>query len=161
MSPEQVFGVANAIALLSWLLLAILPGRRWVMDIVTGKAVPALFAVLYIAIIATTFRGAEGSFSTLAGVASLFANPWLLLAGWVHYLAFDLLIGTWEARDARERRVPRLLLIPCLFLTFMFGPAGWLVYMGVREVRSPERPSPLGLGRNWKWPRLLYRSFQR
>ena len=138
MSPEQVFALANGIALLSWLLLAVLPGRRWVTDIVTGKAVPAVFAVLYIAIVATTLSGAEGSFSTLAGVASLFANPWLLLAGWVHYLAFDLLIGTWEARDARERGVPRLLLIPCLFLTFMLGPAGWLLYMGVREVRSSK-----------------------
>ena len=138
MSPEQVFALANGIALLSWLLLAVLPGRRWVTDIVTGKAVPAVFAVLYIAIVATTLSGAEGSFSTLAGVASLFANPWLLLAGWVHYLAFDLLIGTWEARDARERGVPRLLLIPCLFLTFMLGPAGWLLYMGLREVRSSK-----------------------
>ena len=138
MSPEQVFALANGIALLSWLLLAVLPGRRWVTDIVTGRAVPAVFAVLYIAIVATTLSGAEGSFSTLAGVASLFANPWILLAGWVHYLAFDLLIGTWEARDARERGVPHLLLIPCLFLTFMLGPAGWLLYMGVREVRSSK-----------------------
>jgi hypothetical protein len=137
MSPEQVFGIANTLAVLSWLLLAALPGRRWVTDVVTGKAIPLLFAVLYLAIVAATFGGAEGTFSTLEGVALLFANPWLLVAGWLHYLAFDLLIGTWEARDARERRVPHLLLVPCLFLTLMFGPAGWLVYLGVRELRSP------------------------
>jgi hypothetical protein len=132
MSPEQVFSLANAIALLSWLLIVVLPGRPWVTDFVTGRAVPAIFAVLYAGIIASAFAGAEGNFSTLSGVASLFANPWLLLAGWVHYLAFDLLIGTWEARDARERGVPHLLLIPCLFLTFTLGPAGWLLYMAVR-----------------------------
>ena len=137
MSPEQVFGIANTLAILCWLLLAALPGRRWVTDVVTGKAIPLLFAVLYVAIVAATFGGAEGTFSTLEGVALLFANPWLLVAGWLHYLAFDLLIGTWEARDARERRVPHLLLVPCLFLTLMFGPAGWLVYLGVRELRSP------------------------
>ena len=141
MSPEQVFGIANTLAVLSWLLLAALPGRRWVTDVVTGKAIPLLFAVLYVAIVAATFGGAEGTFSTLEGVALLFANPWLLVAGWLHYLAFDLLIGTWEARDARERRVPHLLLGPCLFLTLMFGPAGWLVYLGVRELWSPPRPS--------------------
>ena len=72
----------------------------------------------------------------LDGVATLFANRWLLLAGWVHYLAFDLLIGTWEARDARERGLPHLLLVPCLFLTLMFGPAGWLAYIGVRGLRG-------------------------
>src|SRR5688572_17572603 len=133
MSPGQIFTITNTIAVFGWVLLAALPGRRWVTDVVTGKALPALFAVVYIAIVGTTFFGAEGSFSTLDGVARLFPNPWLLLAGWLHYLAFDLLIGTWEARDARERGVPSLLLVPCLLLTLMFGPAGWLVYMGARQ----------------------------
>jgi Domain of unknown function (DUF4281) len=136
MSPDQIFGLTNAIAVLSWLLLALLPGRRWVTEVVTGKVVPMLLAALYLAIVATTFGGAEGSFSTLDGVATLFSNRWLLLAGWLHYLAFDLLIGTWEARDARERGLPHLLLVPCLFFTLMFGPAGWLLYMGVRQLRS-------------------------
>jgi hypothetical protein len=129
MSPEQLFTATNALAVLSWLLLGALPGRRWVTDIVTGKAVPMLFAALYAVIVITKFGGADGSFSTLDGVATLFTNPWLLLAGWLHYLTFDLLIGTWEARDARERGVSRLVLVPCLFLTLMFGPAGWLLYV--------------------------------
>jgi len=141
MTPEQIFSIANMLSVLCWLLLGVLPNRRWVTEIVTGKAVPALFAVAYIAIVATTFPRADGSFSTLAGVTTLFADPWLLLAGWLHYLAFDLLIGTWEARDAVERNVPRLLLVPCLFLTLMFGPAGWLLYMLVRT------PYSLGVAR--------------
>ena len=136
MLEEQLFSVANTIALLSWLLLAVLPGRRWVTDVMTGKVIPMVFAGLYVVIVATMLRGAEGGFSTLSGVASLFANPWLLLAGWVHYLAFDLLIGTWEARDARERGLPHVLLIPCLFFTFLLGPAGWLLYMTVRTLST-------------------------
>jgi hypothetical protein len=132
MSPEQIFSIANALSVLCWLLLAVLPNRRWVTDIVTGKGAPALFAAGYIAIVFATLPGADGSFSTLAGVTTLFANPWLLLAGWLHYLAFDLLMGTWEARDAVERGVPRWLLVPCLFLTLMFGPMGWLLYLIVR-----------------------------
>jgi hypothetical protein len=139
MSPEQLFGITNGLAILGWLLLAALPRRRWVTDAVTGAALPAVFAVLYVAIVLTTFGAAAGSFSTLDGVASLFTNRWLLLAGWVHYLAFDLLIGTWEARDARERGVPHLLLIPCLFLTLMFGPAGWLLYLAVRRAARAAR----------------------
>jgi ABA DEFICIENT 4-like len=132
MSPEQVFSIANAIAALSWLLLAVLTTRAWVTEIVTGRVVPAIFAVAYIAIIVSVFPGESGGFSSIAGVAALFSNPWLLLAGWLHYLAFDLLIGTWEARDAVQRKMPRLLLVPCLFLTFMFGPAGWLLYLVIR-----------------------------
>jgi hypothetical protein len=136
MSPEQVFGLANAIAIVSWLLLAALPDRKWVTETVTGRAVPAMFAAVYVAILVTTFPGAPGSFATLDGVAMLFSNRWLLLAGWLHYLAFDLLVGTWEASDARERGIPRWLLIPALLATFMFGPAGWLLYLAVRARRA-------------------------
>jgi hypothetical protein len=68
----------------------------------------------------------------LSSVAMLFSNPWLLLAGWTHYLAFDLFIGSWEVRDARDRGLPHLLVVPCLALTFLFGPAGWLLYLTMR-----------------------------
>ena len=85
--------------------------------------------------IASAWGGSEGGFSSLDGVASLFANRWLLLAGWTHYLAFDLLVGVWEVHDSRERGIPHLLVVPCLALTFMFGPAGWLLYQLIRRVR--------------------------
>ena len=132
MTPDQLFSIANGVSIPCWILLAVLPTRRWVTHVVTGTAAPALFAVAYIAIVIAVLPRAEGSFSTLTGVATLFANPWLLLAGWLHYLAFDLLIGTWEARDSVSRGVPRWLLVPCLFLTLMFGPMGWLGYMVIR-----------------------------
>jgi hypothetical protein len=54
------------------------------------------------------------------------------LAGWIHYLAFDLLVGIWEVRDSHERGVPHWLVIPCLFFTFMLGPIGFLLYCAVR-----------------------------
>ena len=66
-------------------------------------------------------------------------NPWLLLAGWLHYLAFDLLIGTWEVRDARERGIPHVVVVPCLVLTFMLGPAGWLLYLALRFAVAARR----------------------
>ncbi len=136
MSPEQVFSVASTLAALSWVLLAALPRQRWVTDIATGKVVPGIFAVIYIGIVASTFFSSDGGFGSLAAVSTLFSNPWVLLAGWLHYLAFDLLIGTWEVRDAQAHGVPHLLVIPCLFLTFMFGPTGWLLYMIVRATRT-------------------------
>lgn len=138
MTPEQIFSIANLVAMAAWIALVILPGRRWVTDILTSTTVPLLFAIAYVVIIATTFGRTPGGFSSLADVATLFSNPWALLAGWIHYLAFDLLIGTWEARDARERGVPHLLVVPCLILTFFFGPAGWLLYRGVRLTKSSQ-----------------------
>jgi hypothetical protein len=131
MTPELLFTMLNTIALVSWILMAALPGRRPTTQL-TGVAVPAFFAMVYVAIIATSFAGAAGGFSSLSEVAALFANRRLLLAGWTHYLAFDLLVGTWELRDARERGISHLLMLPCLALTFLFGPAGWLLYLALR-----------------------------
>jgi hypothetical protein len=133
MTPELAFSVANLTAMLSWVLLVVLPRRRWVSDTVAGVGVPALLAAVYVVLVATNWGNSSGGFSSLANVALLFANPWMLLAGWVHYLCFDLLIGCWEVRDARERGVPHLLVVPCLAATFMFGPAGWLLYRAIRS----------------------------
>jgi hypothetical protein len=135
MSAAQVFSTANTIALASWLLMATMPRQRWV-SMLTGRIVPALFAAAYTVIIAVTWRTSEGSFSSLQGVAALFANQWLLVAGWIHYLAFDLLVGHWEVADARERGIAHVVVVPCLALTFLFGPAGWLLYNAVRLRRS-------------------------
>src|SRR5688572_16974219 len=100
MSSEQVFSIVNLVALASWVLLALFPRRGAVTDVIAGTAVPAALAAIYVVIIAAAWRGSSGGFSSLAGVAALFSNPWLLLAGWTHYLAFDLLVGTWIVRDA-------------------------------------------------------------
>ena len=136
MSSDLLFSIANTTALAAWLLIAVLPGRRWAVDLVAGRVVPAVFAALYVVIVAAMIGRTDGGFSTLGGVAALFAEPWLLLAGWLHYLAFDVLVGVWEVTDARARGVPHLLVLPCLALTFLFGPAGWLLYLGARQVRS-------------------------
>jgi hypothetical protein len=141
MTPERLFSVVNTLALLAWLLLAILPRRPWVTRIIAGTGVPALLAVVYVAVIVSQWFTSEGGFSTLADVALLFANPWLLLAGWVHYLCFDLLIGCWEVRDAQARGVPHAAVLPCLVLTFLFGPAGWLAYLGARTFRGRVQPA--------------------
>jgi hypothetical protein len=138
MTADQIFSIANPLAVLGWILLALFPGRRSVTRAVAGTALPAVFAAAYVAIAIAVFPRANGSFSTLAGVGELFTNQWLLLAGWLHYLAFDLLIGAWEARDSVERGIPRWALVPCLFLTLMFGPAGWLAYWIVRLRHSPK-----------------------
>jgi hypothetical protein len=131
MTIEGVFSACNMLALAGWILLLAAPRRDQAMKI-AGTAIPLTLAAIYLALFALHARGSRGGFSSLAAVAQLFDNHWLLLAGWVHYLAFDLFIGAWETRDAMARRIPRLLLAPCLLLTFMLGPIGLLCYHAVR-----------------------------
>jgi hypothetical protein len=138
MTPELVFSIVNATAALAWVVLAVAPRRRWA-NVILPTAIAGALAAVYAGIVAAVWAGSEGGFSSLAEVATLFQNPWMLLAGWTHYLVFDLLIGGWEARDAAERGIPYLALLPCLVLTFLFGPAGWLLYLAGRSTLTRTR----------------------
>ncbi|WP_216824666.1 ABA4-like family protein [Paragemmobacter aquarius] len=99
---------------------------------VAGSVVPLLLAVAYAGLILGHWADAEGGFGSLADVAKLFANPWLLLAGWLHYLCFDLLVGAWIVRRALAEGVAHGFVVPCLALTFLFGPVGFLLFSMVR-----------------------------
>ena len=136
MSAEQIFSLANAVALVGWLILAIAGRSRWASSVATGVIVPLLLAVLYLGLLLGHWGETKGGFGSLDSVAALFSNHWLLLAGWIHYLCFDLFIGSWEVRDAKAQGVSHWLVIPCLFLTFMFGPVGLLLYFALRAVRT-------------------------
>lgn len=95
-----------------------------------------LLAVVYLYLVVSDFNDAEGSFTSLAGVAQLFANPKVVLAGWIHYLVFDLFVGCWEVRDSRRHGIHHLLVVPSLILTFLLGPIGLLTYLILRLVRT-------------------------
>lgn len=142
MTAEQLFSILNLVAMAGWLPMIFLPRQRWATHAVP-VAVPLLLGVVYTVLVAISFGQAEGGgFSSLAGVSALFAHPLALLAGWVHYLAFDLFIGGWEVRNAQTRGVPHLLVVPALVLTFLLGPAGLLTYFVIR--RFAAREAPLG-----------------
>jgi len=135
MTAERLFSLLNLIAITGWLPLVFLPRARWATAVVP-VVLPCLFGVIYVVLVAASLPWGEGGFSSLAGIGALFENPWALLAGWAHYLAFDLFIGGWQVRDARERGIPHLFVVPALLLTFLFGPAGLLLYLAVRRYAS-------------------------
>jgi len=135
-TPDFLFSLANPVAMLGWALLVLAPRWEGTRRLVLSGALPLILAAAYALLIGCHYLGphaGEGGFSSLADVATLFRDPWALVAGWVHYLCFDLGVGIWESRDARRRGVPHLLLVPCLLLTFLFGPVGLLLYAFVRR----------------------------
>jgi Domain of unknown function (DUF4281) len=135
MKADLLFRIANNIALLGWLILIFLPRWRWGARLISPVLIPALLSSLYAALVVTQF-GHSGGFSSLASVSLLFRNPYMLLAGWVHYLAFDLFVGSWEVRDSQRRGIEYYLVVPCLILTFLFGPAGWFLYFLIRSIAT-------------------------
>jgi hypothetical protein len=138
---DALFSLAGSAALVGWIGLALVP-LRYAAPRTLAVAIAAAIAALYCALIGVYWAQGQGGFGSLAEVARLFQTPGLLLAGWVHYLAFDLLVGSWEREEARRLGLPRLLLLPCLLLTFLFGPLGWLVFMALRLARQRALPAP-------------------
>jgi hypothetical protein len=134
MPAETIFSAANALALAGWLLLLAFPRRRWAHGLVAGLAIPATLAVLYVVLLAAHAPGSEGGFSSLAAVRALFARDGVLLAGWVHYLAFDLFVGAWICRRATAEGLAWWQVYPALPLTFLAGPAGLLVFLALRAI---------------------------
>jgi len=131
-----LFTAGNALAVLGWLGLVVLPGRPVVVDRVIGLGIPALLGIAYAGLMAAYFADAEGGFSSIEAVRALFQSDALLVAGWLHYLAFDLFVGAWQVRTARAEGIPHLLVVPCLVLTFLFGPVGFLAFLALRAAHG-------------------------
>ena len=135
---ETIFSVCGMIAMAGWLGLIIAPRLSFSRDWLAPVIAPLLIAVVYVYLMVTSadLIPEDGGFGSLAGVQSLFTVPQLLLAGWIHYLAFDLFVGAWEVRDAQKRQIPHLLIIPALIATFMAGPGGLALYWLIRVVHG-------------------------
>ncbi|MEX0346120.1 MAG: ABA4-like family protein [Rhizobiaceae bacterium] len=130
----QMFSVASTLALIGWLGLLLSPLRPdWAYRF-SGWFIPITLSIGYSALVLVYWSGSSGGFDSLASVMELFTQPEIVLAGWVHYLAFDLWIGAWECRTARSEKIPFWFVIPCLALTFMFGPVGLLLFLSIRLV---------------------------
>jgi hypothetical protein len=134
MTADQVFSLANMAALAGWIVLAVgvVLKRDFLITVLAGRVWPLSFAALYTILIIFFFGKAPGGFDSLANVQLLFTAPWAATAGWVHYLAFDLFIGSWISGQVIASGLPRLFLIVILPLTFLFGPIGLLLFFAVR-----------------------------
>lgn len=142
LDPASIFSLANLLALASWLALASSPYRaRWSARVrwAVGRAVPLVFAAVYVLLFAAHGM-AGGGFDSIAAVQRLMAQPGLLTAGWLHYLAFDLFVGAWIAERAGVLGLPHALLLPLLALTFAFGPAGLLAFNALAAWWSRRHP---------------------
>lgn len=133
MNLELVFSVSGVLSMAGWLLLLAFPLIPEWSNRIAGLIIPLVLSAGYIALVVLFSSGAEGGYGSLADVSTLFSRPEALLAAWVHFLAFDLLIGNWMCKTARAENIKYYLVLPCLPLTFLFGPAGFVLFSLVRQ----------------------------
>ena len=144
MALETIFSLCSGLAMVGWLGLVVLPKSPIARELLPSLIIPVLLGVTYTYLM-FSLRGevpADGGFGTLEEVKALFGVDALLLAGWIHYLAFDLFIGAWIVRDSQSHDLRHWLVIPCLVFTLMTGPVGLLIYFLLK--RASGKPlSPL------------------
>ena len=141
-----LFGFVNTLALAGWAMLALLPRGPKTMSVVMYGCVAvlcAVYATLFVLLFgrlidpgAVAGAVGEGSFTSIAGIRGLFASDGGIVIGWTHYLAFDLFVGLWIAKDADHKGFSRLVQLPFLFVTLMAGPIGLLCWLVLRERRA-------------------------
>lgn len=143
MNYAALFQIANALVLPQWILMLVAPNwavTRWLRR---SLLIPVALGVLYAFLLgfgtAAPGGGVDfGSFSSLEGIKKLFgsgSDP-LLLAGWIHYLAFDLVAGSYVLRDSQKRQIPHGWIVPSLLFCFLLGPIGLVLYWLVRSVKT-------------------------
>lgn len=130
---DVIFATINWLALAGWLALLVSPLKRD-LAIPAARVMAALLCGVYVSLILRGISVGPGlpegaGFDSLDGVAKLLSTREAILGGWVHFLAFDLFVGSWQAEDAPKAGVPHWLLVPCLALTLLAGPAGLLLYL--------------------------------
>lgn len=139
MTPTTVFSLVNFLVMPMWILMIFLPKWKPTRFLIYFKIVPIVLSVVYVFyILQSLIANGMMDFGSLKSVMELFTVENAALAGWIHYLAFDLLMGIWMINLNKNVNIHLVLMAPCLFLTFMFGPLGFLLFMVLKAVKSKQ-----------------------
>ncbi|OBX20422.1 hypothetical protein A9995_01510 [Erythrobacter sp. QSSC1-22B] len=144
MAWDAIFGAANMLALVMWAGLILLPRWPALLAAVLYLGIGLLclaYAALLVGIVSGGIEPVGGQspsldFTSIEGVRAIFASDGGLTVGWIHYLAFDLFVGLWIARDGDAKQFSRLVQAPILLATFLAGPLGLLLWLAIREKRA-------------------------
>ena len=141
MSYEQIFKLANLSVLPFWLLIIFLPHWPITQRVMASPLVALLPAGLYLLLVGPQIATLLPAVSnpSVDGIVSLLATPAGTTIAWVHFLAFDLLVGRWIYLESREHHFSAFLMAPVLFCTFMVGPIGYLAYLGLRGATALQK----------------------
>jgi hypothetical protein len=138
MSIEGLFQLANLGVLPFWLMMIVLPTWSVTRRVIGSAWIALVPALIYVVLVLPQVGVLLPALSnpSAAGIAELLSTPAAATIGWVHFLAFDLLVGRWAYLDARKRQIHPLIMAPILLLTFMFGPLGYVSYLIIRAIAN-------------------------
>ena len=140
MNYEFLYSAFVIVVTLAWLLLILAPKWAWTRRIVHSIGMPIAIAVWVFTLeFLKPAAPAGASMTTLQGVMLLVGGEHGTLMTWTMLMGWDLIAGSWLARDALRRGVHHAWVVPCLLLMYFLGIVGLILYFAIR----------LGLRREW------------
>jgi len=149
MSADFISSICGNLVIPGWLLLVFFPKWKWTLGLISTALIPFILGLVYVSLFISQAGNLPegGGFGSVEQVSILFSNPYVLTAGWIHYLAFDLFVGAWVVKDSQEIELSHWWVLPCLPFTFALGPTGLAMYLVIRFVktRSPQIGNAVGV----------------
>ena len=136
MDAASIFSFGNGFVLGGWVLLLFFPGWKNTFPVITNGVIIVLAILYSIMIVMGIGNFNPDSFSTLQNVKILFQDDMAVAAGWLHYLAFDLLAGVYIVKSSQKLGIKRWMYTLALPFTFMFGPFGFLIYFVFKTFKT-------------------------
>ena len=130
LSPRErrTYALVNTCTAPLWLLMVLLPRSPLTASAV--RLATPMYAALggtYVGLLASGWGGDRIDFRDPESVRRGLLQPRGFLAGWTHYIAFDLFVGRWIwEQGLQARRSTRVALV----LTWVAGPTGLAVWLG-------------------------------
>lgn len=129
----------SALIFLNWIMIWFFPDHPKTEFLLKTKIVPLLIVPIHFWAMATTLKDLPIKIWTFEGLASMNLDPKWILGVWIHMATYDLFVGEWMMRNAKELQITHKRLLPFLIVNFCHGMFGFGLYMMFRN-RLSQKP---------------------
>ncbi len=144
---EQIYAYFVIETLYMWVNIGVLP--FWFMLIFFPQShlsrifVASIFPMLILSgayifvlyksyLIGYNFIGNFSLYLSLDELSRLFEDHLYLMLFWIHFIAINLFIGGWIAKDSQKFNINKIIISIPLIITYLIGPIGLIVYWVIR-----------------------------
>ena len=141
---ENIYLWSNFGLIPFWLMLAIAPNSKFTQILLNSIVLPLILSTAYIYVIYQSILLDESLINifklylSLDNLYTIFSVESFLLVFWLHFLALNLFLGSWMARDGVKYNLPRGLVVVPLILVYFTGPIGLILYWFIRVFKAKK-----------------------
>ena len=144
LTVENIYFWSNIGILPFWLLLIFLPNSKFTRILTNSIIIPLILASTYSYVIYKSILLDEQVFDVfnlyqdLESLYTIFATESFLLVFWLHFLAFNIFLGSWISIDASKYLIPKYFTGIILIFVYLIGPIGLVLYWFIRIFYSKK-----------------------